>query len=442
MVSVFSENLRVYNAQQFRQSLLDPNPTNIYLTFGRSTPWSNDAAPPQANSSVTVFNDVWYRMLGAKQISGNDVRHAIPRNDWTANTSYDAYDHCTCSLMMYTPNVKFFVLTTDWNVYKCLGNNSGGLSTVMPTQLLTNTAVEESDGYIWKYMYTLTAEERIRFMTDSYIPVQTLPLDNNTLQWRVQEDAVDGSIEAIKITNAGTGYTNSSNLIVTVTGNGSGANAIARINSTSNTISSVVMVDKGRSYTFADVTISGGGGTNAAARVMISPPGGHGSDPLRELGGSYLIFNPRVRGLEEGKLAGVNDFRQIAIIQDPVEESTGNTATKSVYSQLLTLTVSSGSDNYIHDEIVYQGGSISTASFTGIVIEWDSGNNQLKLSETTGTPTSATITGNTSATSRVVESVTDKELVSQSGQLLYIDYVQPIVRAVDQTEDYKIVFEF
>ncbi len=442
MVSVFSENLRVYNAQQFKQSLVDIEPTNIYLTYGRSVPWSNDSAPPQANSSVTTFNDVWNRMLGAKHITGSDVRHAIPRNDWTANTSYAAYDHCTCSLLMYTPNVKFFVLTTDWNVYKCLGNNNGGISTVKPTQLQTNTPVEEADGYIWKYMYTLSAEERIRFMTDSYIPLQTLTLDNNTLQWRVQQDAIDGAIEAVKITNAGTGYTNSSNILITITGDGSGANAIARINSTSQTISSIVMTDRGRGYTYANVSISGGGGSNSAARAMISPTNGHGSDPLRELGGSYLILNPRIRNTEDGVLSAANEFRQIAIIQDPVVSATGNVASGPAYSQLLILTVSSGSDNYQQDEIVYQGGSISTATFLGTVVEWDGSNNKLKLSDTTGTPTSATITGNTSATARVVESITNKELVSQSGHLLYIDYIEPITRSIDQTEDYKIVLKF
>jgi hypothetical protein len=442
MVSVFSENLRVYNALQFKQSLVDLDPTNIYLTFGRPTAWANDSAPPQANSSVTSFNDIWFRMIGAKHITGNDVRHVIPRHDWTANTNYAAYDHCTCSLLLYQPNVKFFIVTTDWNIYKCLGNNNGGLSTVMPTQLQTNTPVEESDGYIWKYMYTLSAEERIRFMTSSYIPVQTLTLDNNTLQWRVQQDAVDGAIESVKITNAGTGYTNSSNIIITLTGDGSSANAIARVNSTSQTISSIVMTNRGRNYTYADISISGGGGSNVAARAMISPPGGHGADPLRELGGSYLILNPRVRSTEGGKLVAANEFRQVAIIQDPIEAATGNVASGSAYSQILTLTVSSGSDNYQKDETVYQGGSVSTATFTGIVADWDSGNNQLKLTSTVGTPISATITGNTSATARVVESVTNKELVNQSGQLLYIDYVQPITRSVDQTEDYKIVLKF
>lgn len=441
MVSVFSENLRVYNAQQFKQSLVDADPTNIYLTYGRVTPWPNDSAPPQANSSVTSFNDIWQNMIGAKLISGNDVRHAIPRNDWVANTNYAAYDHCTCSLLLFQPNVKFFIVTSDWNVYKCLANNNGGLSTVMPTQIQTSTSVEEADGYIWKYMYTLTAEERIRFMTDEYIPVQTLTLNNSSLQWQVQEDAVDGAIESIKVTNGGVNYSNSSNVVITITGDGSGAKAIARTN-TSQSITNIVMTDKGQNYTYANIIISGAGGSNAEARVMISPPGGHGSDPLRELGGSYLIINPRVRSSENGILPVKNEFRQVALIQDPKLSSTGNVATGRVYSQLLTITVSSGSDDYQLDETVYQGGSVATSTFSGTVVNWDSGNNQLKLTNTLGTPISAAITGNTSTASRIIDSVTEKELLEQSGQLLYIDYIQPITRSIDQTEEYKIVLKF
>lgn len=444
MVAVFSENLRVYNAIHFKQSLVDAEPHNLYLTYGRVTPWangSNDSEPPQANSSVTSFNDIWKNMIGAKLISGNDVRHAIPRNDWAANTNYAAYDHCTCSLLMFQPNVKFFIVTSDWNVYKCLANNNGGLSTVMPTQIQTTTSVEESDGYIWKYMYTLTAEERIRFMTDEYIPVQTLTLNNSSLQWRVQEDAVAGSIEAVKVTDGGLDYANSSNIVITITGDGTGANAIARTNA-SQSITNIVMTDKGQNYTYADITITGGGGSGAAARVMISPPGGHGSDAMRELGGSYLILNPRIRGSEDNKLPVKNEFREIALLQDPKLAVSGNIATGRVYSQLLTITVSSGADDYQLDETVYQGGSLATSSFSGTVVNWDSGNNQLKLTSTIGTPTSATITGNTSTTTRVVESVTEKDLLNQSGHLLYIDYIQPITRSIDQTEDYKIVLKF
>ena len=440
--SVFSENLRVYNAEQFITSVSQSGPTNIYLTFGKPSPWPNDAAPTQANSSVTVFNDVWKNMMGAKLITGNDIRHATIRNDWTANTSYAMYDHCECSLRLFNANVKFFVVTSDWNVYKCLSNNSGALSTVMPTQTITNSAVQESDGYVWKYMYTVSSEERLRFTTDSYIPVRTLTVNNNSLQWQVQENAIDGGIEAIKIINAGTGYSNSSNIVVSIIGDGTGAAAIATINVSSNTIDQVIMTTPGAGYTFADVTLMGGGGANAAFRAMISPPGGHGKDPVRELGGSYVIMNPRLINTEGGKLPTENEFRQISILQDPREKGFGNVATKLTYSQTLRLITSTGSTDYIEDETVYQGTSLATAYFTATVASWDSGNNVIKLTNTVGNPQADVLVGVNSAAGRFVESITNKELLDYSGNLLYIDNVSPIQRADDQTEDFKIVVKF
>ena len=439
MSSVFSENLRVYNAEQFKTSVSTGGPTKIYLTVGKVDPWPNDSAPIQANSSVTVFNDIWKNMIGAKLITGNDVRHVIPRNDWTADTVYDMYDHCTCSIQLFDSNVKFFIVNSDWNVYKCLENNNGNPSTVMPTQTITNAAVEETDGYVWKFMYNISSEERLRFTTDQYIPVKTLTLDNNSLQWQVQNNAVDGSISSYKVVNGGSNYNTAPT--ITITGDGSGAAAVAEINVSSNVVERIIVTNPGSGYTFADVSFSGPG-TGAEARAMISPPGGHGKDSLRELGGSAIMMNPRLNNDEDGKLSTANEYRQIAIIQDPKLKNTNNTASALVYDQTLRLTLSSGSANYIKDEDVFQGATSASAYFTGRVVEWDGANNILKLTNTRGVPQSDVITGINSATVRFVESVTNKELRDYSGNLLYVDNITPLQRADDQTDNFKIVFKF
>lgn len=439
MVSVYSENLRVYNAEQFKASVSAGGPTKIYLTVGKVDPWSNDAAPLQANSSVTVFNDVWKNMIGAKLITGNDVRHVIPRHNWTSGTVYDAYDHCTCSILLFQQNVKFFIVTTDWNVYKCLENNKGSPSTVMPTQTITNAAVEETDGYVWKFMYNISAEERLRFTTDQYIPVKTLTLDNNSLQWQVQENAVDGAISAYKIVSGGNNYT--SIPTVTITGDGSGATATAEINVSSNIVDRIIVTNPGSGYTFANVAISGPG-TGAEVRAMISPSGGHGKDPLRELGGSNIIMNVRLNNNENGKIPTENEYRQVSIIQNPKLGATNNVATGSVYNQTMRLTLSTGSSNYAEDETVYQGPTFANAYFTGSVVGWDSANNILKLSNVVGVPQSDVITGKESSAVRFVENITNKELQDYSGNLLYVDNIVPLHRADDQTDNFKIVFKF
>jgi hypothetical protein len=441
MASIFSENLKIYNAEQFKKSVSDQGPTNIYLTIGKVRAWSNDAAPPQANSSVGAFNDVWQNMIAAKLISGGDVRHGIRRIDWSANTEYNQYHHCTCSLLY--DSTDFYVLTTDWNIYKCLSNAIGSLSTVMPTQTITDASVEEQDGYIWKYMYTLTAEERIRFLTNDHMPVKTLLVDNNTLQWQVQDDAKVGSIDIIRVDNVGSGYTNANSITVTITGDGTGASARAKVNTISNTISAIIMVNHGLNYTTANVSISDtGSGVGAEASVVFPPPGGHGSDAMRELGGSYLILNPRLKSSEDGKISINNEYRQIAIIQDPIVAGTGNVASNTTYSQVLRLTMSPGSIDFLEDEYVYQGGSLATATFKGLVVDFDTSNNILQLTDTFGDVTSSLLQGANSGAARFVESITEKELRPYSGNLLYIDQISPIERAADQTEDYKIVLKF
>lgn len=443
MVAVYSKNLEIYNAEQFKESVSETANSRLFLTFGKVEPWPNDAAPTQANSSVISFNEVWQNMIGAKLITGNDIRHVIRRIDWSANTSYDAYDHCTCSLLLFNPNTDFYVVTSDWNVYKCIGNNNGSISTVMPTSVTTTATVTEADGYIWKYMYTVSPSEQLKYTTADYIPVKTLTVNDNSRQWQVQENAIDGAIEHIKIVNPGQNYDNANNITVTITGDGRNATAIAQVNNQTNTISSIVITDPGSAYTYADVSItSTANGTNATARAMISPTGGHGSDPLRELGGSNLILNVRISGSENGVLPINNQYRQLAVIKDPFLFGTESISSNTVITQLTVLTLNGTSVDYQEDETVYQGASPVAASFTGKVVYWDSANSLIKLSNTTGTPTTDLLVGAISGAARFVDSITNPMLKKYSGQLLYIDNVKPIERAEDQTEDFKIVLKF
>ena len=113
MTSVISKYVQVYNAKQFKESVSEPSSSNVYLTFGKSTPWDNELAPPQANTSVVSFLDVWNNMIGGKRFTGNDIRHAIPRHNWTANTVFVAYDDLLDSNTLKDANSKFYVITDD-----------------------------------------------------------------------------------------------------------------------------------------------------------------------------------------------------------------------------------------------------------------------------------------------------------------------------------------
>lgn len=443
MASVRSKDLGVFIAKQFRESVSEPSSSNLYLTFGRSVSWVNDSNPPQANTSEVSVYDVWRNMIGGKRITGNDIRHVIPRFDWTNNTVYIAYSDIADSKDYKNPNTAFYVLTDDFNVYKCISNNYGNTSTSKPTSTNPFGQFQTSDKYIWKYMYSINPEDQERFLTDSFMPVKTLAYDDNTLQYEVQDNAVSGAIHDIILTNRGSGYT-SNNISVNITGDGLFANAIARRNTVTFQLESIIIDNRGSSYTFGNVRITSSSGSGANARVVVSPPGGHGSDPLYELGGSYLMIDTTIRNNEGEKLTVVNDYRQVAIIEDPLVYGLTDKISNSAISQLTVLNMAetTTTTNYQEDEWVYQGRNLANATFKGIVVEWDFSNSKLKLSNVQGIPTSDLITGNTTTTTRYVSSYQQPDLEPYSGKLLYIDHIVPIERSIDQNEDFKILLSF
>jgi hypothetical protein len=90
----------------------------------------------------------------------------------------------------------FYVMTEDYNVYKCLDNNNNAQSTIKP--LGTDvTPIETSDGYRWKYMYNVPINLRNKFLSDDQIPVISA-LTNQFYS--------NGSLDSIIINNKGSGY--------------------------------------------------------------------------------------------------------------------------------------------------------------------------------------------------------------------------------------------
>lgn len=436
MPQVVSKNFNVENAQEFIKDALDIR-ANTYLVFAKVESWANDAAPNTPFDNTQNYVNFWRSAVGGKRVTGGDMTTAVARVNWTANTVYNAY-----SDVANTTQTNFYVLTSDYNVYKCLYNNGGANSTIQPTYTSYDRTNQEADGYIWKYMLTLNTSDRVRFLSDSFMPIRTLTLDDGSLQWRVQQAAVDGSINVITVSNAGSSYTNTSNVTATITGDGSLATATVNLNTTTNTVANVIVTNPGSGYHYANVAISGGGGSGAVANVVISPFGGHGSNPAFELGASNVIINMRLKGTEGGDLLVGNDFRQLALVLDPIETSTGKVFANATFMQTLTALTSTGATNYVNDEYVFQGGTLATATFSGRVVSWDSTNNTVYLTETAGTPTSASLQGATSGTIRFLISTTPKEVKPYTGKVLYIDNISSITRASDQTEDIKLVVQF
>jgi hypothetical protein len=436
MFSDTSINFRVNNAEQFKESVSEPSPTYVYLTFGKTEAWPDENNPPLSNTAPVSNYDIWKNMIGGKRITGNDVNHVIPRINWTANTSYPAYDHMSSA-------TNFYVVNSQWNVFKCIANNNSSKSNTEPVTVSTTADLVTADGYVWKYLYSISDYERLRFSSDDFIPVKTLANDDGSTQWQVQQNAIEGGLHSIVLTNGGANYSNASNITVEISGDGQDASAVATINTVSQTVNAFSILSKGTGYTRASIFITGGGGTGASGRAIIAPPGGHGSDPLYELGGSNIMLNGRIKGSEGGKLPIANDYRQVSLISNPKDYLTGNTSLSNTTFLQATVVTTVGSGDYFENERVYQGISLGVSSFRGTVLSWDSVNSKIYLINTEGTPlVSDTIVGANSVVSRFVTSYSSPESAAYSGRLIYTDNVPPITRSEDQTEEYKIVIKF
>ena len=232
MSSTSTINLRINNAKQLIESLQEPANTGYYLVIGKPSVWDDDNSPPEiANTVIDSEIEPYREWIYAKKISSADVSHVIERVTWQSGQVYNQYSDSSISL--YSGD-SYYVITDDNNVYKCLYNNNDAPSTVKPTTISV-LPFTLSDGYTWKYMYTIDGVSLTKFATSGYIPVKTLGDDYtatiNTTSIHIQVGAsiavnssIYGTIDAITINGSNTivvidpisgTFSNNSNVTIT-----------------------------------------------------------------------------------------------------------------------------------------------------------------------------------------------------------------------------------
>jgi len=174
---------------------------SYYLFFGKVNSWVNadgapdDTAVPTAAPSIFSYEQSIYKdLVFGKLITPNDITYMIPRYDWESGTVYSSYSQTDEALY----DKQFYVMNNSNEVYKCIDNNNGAESTVKPSLNITSGVFSTSDGYVWKYMYTLDSDDNVKFTSTYYIPVSP----NSS----VIDNAVPGSIDFIKVSNTGNNY--------------------------------------------------------------------------------------------------------------------------------------------------------------------------------------------------------------------------------------------
>jgi len=441
MSSLITKNFKVLLAKQL-YNLLDLTansylPTSrrsyMYAFIGKQLPWNaGTEVPVTPTETDAIINDYYRYGILAKQLSYTNASLVVDRNNWTANTKYNTYE----------ANTNFYVLNSKDQVFKCLANNASANSTSEPSLSLSTTSLEEpyvltADGYKWKYLYTVSSVQKQRFLTEDWMPVV-----NNKF---VTAAAVEGGIDIVTITNSGNNYTNGA-LQNIITIDGDGTSAVLKANVTGGHVVDVIIQNRGSQYTYADLTftdVAGGVGNNATATVSIAPHDGHGYDPVYELSASNLMFNVEFDQDESGILPTDNDFRQVVLLHNPNLYNTTNPATGTAYTLYTRITTSPGVGDFGADEVVFQGTTYETATFTAEVISFDTVENHLYVNNVRGTlQQNIAVKGRETGAIRVVNAIQNPTLDLYSGKILYITSKTPITRDDAQTERIRFILSF
>ena len=148
-----------------------------------------------------------------------------------------------------------------------------------------------------------------------------------------------------RVTAGGSSYGSDGNYNVAVSGDG--ANGQLQVTVSSGAITAVTVNAVGSGYSVASIdnsllqTATSSTGTGAAFDIIISPKNGHGSDPVEELGGNYVIVNSRLEYAEgSGDFPTDNDFRQIGLIVNPTNG--GHTLSSATTLSALNHFIASG----------------------------------------------------------------------------------------------------
>jgi len=172
-----------------------------YLYYGKSDAWGDENSPDAVTDSVASSFSAYRNAVAFKRIDRLDAFHIITRYDWVSGTIYEQYDDT-----VDMSSKKYYIMTDEYNLYKCISNSNAVKSTTKPTHTEPEIKIVGDDGYRWKFLGRVTETAR-KFLTDEYIPLEFVTNsleDENSTQLLSQQQAVNGSIDKIVLnTNPG-----------------------------------------------------------------------------------------------------------------------------------------------------------------------------------------------------------------------------------------------
>ena len=368
MSALVTDKFRILNASNFVESFSDdknsyyvtvglPNPTVV--GYGRSTTWNTN--PPAPIDNFQYVSHTGDTMMFGKKVPASNVRRLIRRIDYVKGNRYEMYRHdysilnpspLTNSSRLYDAN--YYVMNEDYRVYVCIENGSTGESSLTKkgnvsqdepkfTDLEPTKAGDSGDGYIWKYLFSISPSDIIKFDSTEYITVPNDWMNSTDPQISTIREAADSSvnenqIKTVYIENPGENYSNGLGQEMNIIGDGTGGRV--RIDVVGGKITNTVVTNGGKGYTYAMVDLgrinSNTTGTSANLIPIIPPSKGHGFDIYSELGTDKVLIYARFDGKDKDFPTDTS-FAQVSLIKNPTAVGTSGTFYGDTFSNVSSI---------------------------------------------------------------------------------------------------------
>ena len=517
MSAIVTDQFRILNASNFVDSI---ESNSYYITlglanpvaagYGRTSDWNTN--PPSPTDNLSYAGHTGDTILFGKKITSANVRRIVRRIDWTAGTKYEIYrdDYSvqnrapiTNAARLYDAN--YYVMNEDYRVYICIENGSSGtnpkgnVSQDQPTftDLEPSRAGDSGDGYIWKYLFTISPSDIIKFDSTDYITVPNNWDTSSDAQIRAMRESGDSTvnqnqIKTVYIDDAGGSYANGLGQEMNIIGDGEGGKV--RVDVEGGKITNTVVVSGGKNYSYALVDLgsinSNTTSTPAHLIPVIPPSRGHGHDIYKELGTDRVLVYARFDDSTKDFPVDTS-FAQVSIVKNPTAVGTSNTFTDNNFNGLSAFKFNNITGTPKVGEKIEQTVQNGTAKAFGYVASFDTETKVLKYFtdrslfynqttkdqqdytgiSTNGRPyafesSSNLISGQTSSFTGAIDTafagiatnptgvkqinlgvsftagMAVPEINKGSGEVIYLDNRASIARNARQKEDIKVILEF
>jgi hypothetical protein len=224
---------------------------------------------------------------------------------------------------------------------------------------------------------------------------------------------------------------------VQIVGDGINARALSSVDANTGAITSISMTKRGTGYSYANVSIVSNSyfGSGATAVATISPPGGHGSNVVSEMGCTTLGIS--VQTTSADNIPSWLQYRQIALIYNPMATANATPFQDADFNEMTNFGIISAQSLLSPGEVIkgFNSGATGTVAYMNT-------SSLYVIGDTLPFNPYETMTSLTSGKTIIISTINTRQLVPNSHQVLYYKNIQPISRSGIVSEGIKLYFNF